>query len=266
LLKDGESSIRLRLVTKVPKVTNRWKHIGIVDPCEIITVEQAGEVFTRFEANGVLDRIKMDLRKVGADFDELKSFTQTPVSGVNFRFRPDRLDLNGSWRDLRDPIEYGPMRYGVLQHDRLPAKSISDEDTAFSLSRVYRRPIGPSEYDPVHKRMQATMVKQLRLKYGRSKVHMERDGIDILIDSDAGPTLIEIKTNRDVILCIREALGQIIEYAYYDEDRTSRAPRKLVIVGAGPATEADNSVTWLKRKLNLSLEYVQYSESDMTNL
>ena len=69
--------------------------------------------------------------------------------------------------------------------------------------------------------------------------------------------LFEVKTANSVLACIRQALGQIIEYALLD---TSLDIKKLIIIG--PTIPSENDLIYfqnLKEKLKLPLQYWSYS-------
>jgi hypothetical protein len=69
--------------------------------------------------------------------------------------------------------------------------------------------------------------------------------------------LFEVKTANSVLACIRQALGQIIEYALLD---TSLDIKKLIIIG--PVIPSENDLKYfqnLKEKLKLPLQYWSYS-------
>ncbi|QIE58801.1 hypothetical protein G5B37_04260 [Rasiella rasia] len=74
--------------------------------------------------------------------------------------------------------------------------------------------------------------------------------------------LFEVKTANSVLACIRQALGQIIEYALLD---TSLEFKQLIIIG--PATPTEFDLTYfqnLKDKLKLPLKYWSYSSEEKT--
>ena len=68
--------------------------------------------------------------------------------------------------------------------------------------------------------MQDRIYQQLAKNFGKDNVGTELDAgygalIDIVVkESDGNFTFYEIKTSYSVRLCIREALAQLLEYAY----------------------------------------------------
>ena len=70
--------------------------------------------------------------------------------------------------------------------------------------------------------------------------------------------LIEIKANEDARLAIREAFGQLLEYAYFDPADRDNGDQ-LYIVGQGPMTpEAEDFLSHISSRFGLNVTYVQY--------
>jgi hypothetical protein len=93
----------------------------------------------------------------------------------------------------------------------------------------------------LHNKMQNKLYAELANVYGEANVGTEvATGADTFIDlvlrvSEERYWFYEIKTAETVKGCIRQAIPQLLEYAYWEGD-TKRAER-LIIVGAAPATE-----------------------------
>lgn len=67
----------------------------------------------------------------------------------------------------------------------------------------------------------------------------------------------EIKTSVDARLCIRQALGQLMEYAFYPYEKTEHA-HKLVVVGIGEKTaEVTEYLKKLNEKYFIPIDYLK---------
>ena len=65
--------------------------------------------------------------------------------------------------------------------------------------------------------------------------------------------LIEIKANEDARLAIREAFGQLLEYAYFDPADRDNGDQ-LYIVGQGPMTpEAEDFLSHISSRFGLNV-------------
>jgi len=89
------------------------------------------------------------------------------------------------------------------------------------------------------------------------KTRVGNNLVDCATKKDDILNLFEVKTANTVLACIRQALGQILEYALLD---TSIDINQLVIIGPAKPNERDlNYFESLKKTLNLPLNYWSYS-------
>ena len=82
--------------------------------------------------------------------------------------------------------------------------------------------------------------------------------IDLVAKTKKGKFIFfEIKTAYDARLCIRQALGQLMEYAFYSGNDYAQ---KLVIVGPGQKTpEIGNYLKILNKKIDVEIDYKMLS-------
>ena len=88
--------------------------------------------------------------------------------------------------------------------------------------------------------MQAKLFSELQEQYGREHVWLETDFVDARVESKKELIYFEIKTDLDPRAVIRQALGQILEYAYHPA-RIGRRPDSLVIVGRSALGSEDEA-------------------------
>lgn len=118
-----------------------------------------------------------------------------------------------------------------------------------------------SHIDLTHNEIQESLYKELCSEFGESNVATElaissRRRVDAVVKlSEESFELYEIKTASTLMLCLREALGQLLEYAHFDSEIDAS---KLIIVSYHEITE---EIQVYLRKLNdlyhLNLEYRQ---------
>ncbi len=84
--------------------------------------------------------------------------------------------------------------------------------------------------------------------------------IDLAAKNKKGDIIFfEIKTAADARLCIRQALGQLMEYAFYPYENTEFA-QKLVVVGMGEKNnEVIQYLNKLNKRFNIPIDYLQIS-------
>ena len=109
----------------------------------------------------------------------------------------------------------------------------------------------------LHDELKEKLYLQLTQKYGTDNVGTEvsigHKKIDLVVKNQDSYDLYEIKTNQEVRICIREAMGQIIDYAFFEcKDKVG----KMTIVGPTQISqEASEYLKNIRNKHNLPIYY-----------
>lgn len=113
----------------------------------------------------------------------------------------------------------------------------------------------------IHNKMQQNLYDKLVEKYGINNVKMEDNFVDLKLIEKDKITFYEVKHSNSAIGCIRDGLGQVLDYLR--KDKTANADNsKIIIVGQQQATNEDlNYIKFLKDNLNIEFEY-QWLESN----
>jgi hypothetical protein len=115
------------------------------------------------------------------------------------------------------------------------------------------------EIDIRHTKIQEKLVNKLSKEYGNENVALEHplngNKIDVVVNDNGKRIFYEIKTASNARDCIRQALGQILDYAYWPGNKNADT---LVIVGE-KAIDKDtkNYLKYLNNKCRIKLEYLQ---------
>ncbi len=111
----------------------------------------------------------------------------------------------------------------------------------------------------LHNEIQESLYQHLVQKHGSENVGMESNTglstkIDIAVKSKSGMVLYEVKSYPDVTISIREALGQLLEYAYYPTAIPNL--KELIIVSHIPIEHTDKQyLDFLRKKTSLKIFY-----------
>lgn len=112
-----------------------------------------------------------------------------------------------------------------------------------------------------HNDLQAALCRRLEASYGKENVAGEYPNglgkkIDVVLRRGSNEFwYYEIKTAFTPRACLREALGQILEYAYWPG---AREPSELIICGENPLDHDGKAyVSELRRRFNLPISYEQ---------
>ncbi len=128
-------------------------------------------------------------------------------------------------------------------------------------------PISPSRRSKVamllHNEMQTAIFEQLVAEKGANAVGTENTcgsgSVDIVVKERTGFTFYELKTSLSVRECIREALGQLIDYGYWPDQARAIS---LVIVSPNKLTkDAARFLDNLRARLGLPIFYQQFDRA-----
>jgi len=130
-----------------------------------------------------------------------------------------------------------------------------------------KRKIAPEivEADLTHNMLQSKLYEFLAQKHGGENVGTEQpsgigaNSIDVVLRSNDEITFFELKTNPSLRQCIREALPQLLEYAYWPAEIRSK---RLVIVAEAVATQdAADYLKKLRDDFNIPVHYARIDRS-----
>ena len=167
--------------------------------------------------------------------------------------------------------------YEYVQSDGASSlKPISQHKTEFFFRPGWRprqigttgeRDPGPYEIRLRHNDMQRRLFDKLVSKYGKNKVGTEiPSGNGMYIDLVVRPktdamTFYEIKTALEPRICIREGIGQLLEYAYWGDQ--AQLPTGLVVVGPSPIDErSEEYLRKVRQNFDISIGY-HHLEADV---
>lgn len=116
--------------------------------------------------------------------------------------------------------------------------------------------------DLVHNEIQNDLFAVLVSKHGNAHVGTEvptGDGtsIDIVVKTPAFCRFYEIKTADSVKACIRQAIPQLLEYAYW-HGQADRADQLVIVSPLAITKEAQVYIDFLKSKFGMPITYMQH--------
>lgn len=138
-------------------------------------------------------------------------------------------------------------------------KSAPERAPKGSIQVINRKGTPATSYDPTHKRMQAELLKILRERFGHDSVKYEEGYVDLKVSNSSRTILIEVKTDACAREAIRAALGQILEYAYFNPSGKGKEPELVIIAPAPQTAEVRGYFDLLQSKFALNLRYLQFT-------
>lgn len=243
----------------------RW-WLGEIQNVEVVSEAESKRVYKIYKEKGWYSQMLSQLRQVGANVDEFKKFVTPDIFAV-VRFKPIDMKL------YEEPVEFKAGDPAVTS-DYYNLKNMKHEpqlDLDFSFSfrsghnagpgktkRSYRG--GGNDVSLLHNELQTDLYEELVEVHGKDSVGTEikcgfGNRVDVVVKTNQKFIFYEIKTLRTAKSCIREALGQLLEYAYYGNNLKIE---KLIVASPCPINKDDKQ--YLKRlgeKFNLNIGYHQ---------
>ncbi len=245
----------------------RW-WLGSVQNVIVTTKKESKKAYIAYKKNGWLTEMEKQLRSVGG---KVQAFSKIkPEDFFVIRFSSRSLKL------LDTPLEFSQhdpavkaTYYVLLSKKKTPKLLLSKKQFIFSYGHTKKKGTTESSYeahssniDLVQNRMQTRIYQQLAKKYGKHNVGTELDAgygalLDVVVrESSSNFTFYEIKTSYSVRLCIREALAQLLEYAYYPNRNNAT---KIIIVSPNAVTkEAQSYLKHLRHRFRIPVYYQRY--------
>jgi hypothetical protein len=201
------------------------------------------------------------------------SFIQIPAdiikSGYFIFFgklvKEKELDINAILQEFDKMLSIYLLVEGELENESM----ISEEEIdKFSFTRQQRSLIISREYTTVeretnidvrHSEIQLKLKAILEKEYGVENVSIENpcggNRIDAVVRQKNGFIFYEIKTASNSRSCIRQALGQILDYAYWPGKKKAN---QMVIVGEYPLSKNGKSyLAFINKEFSLPIDYMQ---------
>ena len=247
--------------------------IGQLNNVEVIDTQTSLKIIDIYRTNGWINEMKNQLEKLKLNSGSLDKWIKDGKL-FNIRFKPNDLEKYFASPRLVDSLDsrITSTRYNLLDVEQF---NISEEESSeeFDINtgndgdkpynrkitkRVFHREI---ELVQKHNEMSYTFLKFLKQQYPNEIVKRECKAyeskrIDIVRETNQGNIFYEIKTYNDPVTSIRNALGQIFEYAFYPNKRKAI---KLIIVSHRPASiTLKKYIQHLNEIIDTPLSYIHF--------
>lgn len=236
-------------------------YIGCLRNAVGVTSEECKKVYNYYQKKGWLEEMKQDVLYVGGTISD---FTNVFMFNVKFRFEEAKINYSNqpilTLQSIPSP-RYNLMdKKGAFKFEKDKYGNIKVLDTS-----IFERFVegGKIQIDPLHKKIQNGVAEILKGQYTNIQLETNPEGVaDQRIDikgfskKEKEWHFFEVKT-VSAKRSIREALGQILEYAHYPNENRAK---RFFIVGPEPPDENDKAYMQLLRKrYNLPIWFRWYS-------
>lgn len=246
--------------------------MGNIDNIEIIDSEIATSIKIEYEKRGWLKEMEGQVVNVGANHTGFSNWDGLNLFNVRFRLKD--IHMFEEYRLMDDEKINKISRYELIHKTneislKFPINSAmvfnpdtykEDENGNQIESSVYEKKPGQIENLYLHKKIRDLLKNYLIDRYGFciGKECSTGQGtlVDLVREKDGNKIFYEIKAYNSIKSCIREALGQLLEYSFWPDNVNART---MVIVGIMPMTEESRSyLKKLRDNYNLPVYYQQF--------
>jgi hypothetical protein len=207
--------------------------------------------------------MKRDVAAIGGNSEFLSN--ANPTSAFNVRFKQGSATiLDVPFRPPKSDIIHRLQRYVLTRSSRtepplrLGRRRGGSTTPPRKLTVAYRGHSG-GKYDKIHNDLQAELLTQLEEQFGKGNVICEKDNVDLTIQTKRRHIIIEVKSDPVARIAIRQALGQILEYALFNRKASGRLPELFIIAPGDPTVEIAQYLQRLRTEYNLHVDYLQFS-------
>jgi hypothetical protein len=223
----------------------RRRYVATILAVECLSDSQAGEALKIFKSQGWYDAMRKEISAVGGNDSEIGNARWARnILSVRYLQQNVQRFPPATYAESDDPI-MRLSRYQLYDIDQDGADSgkaglrgRKGSESAPGTRSFTRRPSGSIVCTPEHAEMQKKLMLELKREYPNARVVREENFVDIKVVTESDLILFEIKSDLEPRTVIRQALGQILEYAYHPSQNHT-LPVQLVIVGRGVLTKSD---------------------------
>ena len=243
--------------------------VARIDDLYVPDEQELSWALSQMNSNGWIADMQYELEALGIDSTPLQNPSPRDIANVRFSldsvtFFDPRPAVNNNHKIYR-LSRYHPLNWDdtfpptyLPQNNTLPPSNQSDDDdpTRSEEART-RAAVEATSYDPRHVKLQNTLYRKLCSLHGQNNVNYEADFVDIILKHNQTTTFIEVKTYLTAKRCIREAIGQLIEYSHYPNQ--SKADELLVVGDAIPTQEDILYLDFLRNNYKLPVKYSRWN-------
>ncbi|MBN2447973.1 MAG: hypothetical protein JXO22_14675 [Phycisphaerae bacterium] len=249
--------IDLLLFTITPDQSRMF--VADLKDIEVLSEADAQKALDHYRQRGWLDEMIKQVELVEGDTEGITE--GNPLWLFNVRFRRDQVRM---WTppERMPRGEFFAHRHRYLLYeleDSTPGAFYtprrSPRTTPLPTGMTTRRAIPDTPVRRMHNALQDHLRCLLVAEYGEDGVSIEEDWIDLVLRRGGDTDIIEIKTAPDARLAIREAVGQLLEYAYYPTAKNRGKLRLRIVAPSIAPPDVIEYLGTLSKRFQLPVSY-----------
>lgn len=246
--------------------------VGTIQNCEVLTAEESRRAFRFHKKMGWFKQMEEDVFRVGGKTQE---FDYEGLFNIRFR-REDAIIFDSPIPFKPAPKKLAKGRYQLMAVSDSEARQIVESEACTGTTTLPPHPpTHPARagsksviVDPQHTRLQRRLMQLLQEHYGEENVRREGGWksarVDLAVKDGERQLLIEIKPYPNAQQVLREALGQILEYAYFDLSKAD-STQNIELFIVAPAVQDQRAIRYLnllQSRFRLPIKYCSFSLHD----
>jgi len=266
--KDAIYNISFYSIEKINSYKSKKWWLGKINSVEVISGDESERIYNIYKKNGWLSEMEADLRKLNL---ALKAFRETSKETFfNIRFKIFDMHLLDEPMEIEKSDPAIPsFYYNLLNKTQDPnlSKSTSNKfifkpgHNPGKNKTVTKSKGGKKDKSLFHNEMQTKIFSILEANHKKGNVGTEnglgyQTKVDIVVKEKGNFIFYEIKTSQTAKAAIREAIGQILEYAFWPNKKN--AEKLVIIAPPTPTSDAKVYIKRLREEFSLPIFYQQY--------
>lgn len=242
------------------------RYVARIRHLEFLDSAQAAAALEHYKKRGWYDRMLKEIENIGGDRSGLGN-DDWASQVLNVRFRPD--DLEWYLHDV-----FANPGSAVSRNNRYQLVKITDTSelpsTVTARRSVRKGQITPPVQDsyftsggagrecsPEHWMLVTALHERLLEEFPEDSISFEENFVDVTVTTPTQKILYEVKSDYSTRRVLRQAIGQLLEYAYYWDQPDMNQVRLVAVGRTELSTEDERYLRYLKNQLKLPLEYRQ---------
>jgi len=168
------------------------------------------------------------------------------------------LPIGGFGRTIHHLTQLDQISNIFGYYDEIPSQGLTPRGTENKRPTGEQHRSGAAAYvvEQAHNKLQQAIIDYLRGIPG-NVVTVEEGNVDIIVRSAAGTSYYEVKAYNTAKQCLREALGQIIEYSWFKNPAHNNL--NLIIVGPRQASPSEKEyIDYINTNFHQQISYADF--------
>ncbi|MFZ1320008.1 MAG: hypothetical protein WAT71_00480 [Ignavibacteria bacterium] len=244
-------------------IENKKYLIGKITKGICISNEESSKIYNIYKKNNWLKEMSNELKDIGADYKEFNRIQKSELFNIKYKIEDIKINEEPKLISEKD-LNINTFHYKLLDKKSeflFDSKESDDGNENYRKTDNIIRKINVTvNYDSAHSKIQNKLYDYLKKK-NYTEIRFENNRVDMTAISKTNELcFFEIKTYGSARKSIRLALGQLMEYAFWNE---GIKVRKLVVVSDNAACK--DTLTYiklLKNKFNIPVYYMAFEFPD----